>query len=161
MRSIERRTGSVALADDVTAAAFERAWRSLARVRDRDIGFRPWIFRIAVNELIDIQRARARRARREERHRSLEVAFNGVGEPGESNDTAGAGIPPDDLRAALATLSEAHQEVVTLRWFAELDPAEIAAALGITKGAVAVRTHRAMAALRSALDVDTAEEASR
>lgn len=161
VRSIERRTGSAALADDVTAAAFERAWRSLSDVRDRGVSFRPWLFRIAINELIDVQRAGARRTRREERH-GFDPATGGVHlDPHAVADVGVAGIPPDDLRAAIATLSAGHQEVVTLRWFADFEPAEIATALGISKGAVAVRTHRAIAALRQALGVDDTEGVTR
>ena len=57
VRSIQRRTGSAALADDVCATAFERAWGSLGDIADRNVGFRPWVFRVAMNELIDVRRA--------------------------------------------------------------------------------------------------------
>jgi len=146
------------VADDVAAAAFERAWRSLTDVHLREIEFRPWIFRIAVNELIDIQRATSRRLLREERHGRAVVASTTESDPGSVDDLAADRIPVEELRAALSSLSEGHQTVITLRWFADFEPTEIAAALGISKGAVAVRTHRAMAALRSALGVDTAAD---
>jgi RNA polymerase sigma-70 factor (ECF subfamily) len=114
-----------------------------------------------MNELIDVQRSSSRRSRREERHGHDAVASSTVDHPESSVEVVVEGIPVDDLRAAVTTLSTAHQEVITLRWFAEFEPAEIAAALGISTGAVAVRTHRAMTALRAALGVDTKEGAKR
>lgn len=143
LRTVERRCGSPALAEDVVAAAFEKAWRSLGDLRARGIAFRPWVFRLAVNELIDVQRSTGRRAERE-----LRVARrDGVTDVAET--------PDDELepvRRAMAALSEPHQEVLTMRFIAELTPAEIASALGIAKGTVAVRTHRATAALKRALE---------
>ncbi len=161
MRSIQRRTGSVTLADDVTAAAFERAWRSLDDVAERGIGFRPWVFRIAMNELIDVQRSASRRSQREARHGHGAVASSTLDHPESFADVGASGIPVEDVRNAINSLSNGHQEVISLRWFADLEPAEIAATLGISKGAVAVRTHRAMAALRAALGVETTEGAKR
>ncbi len=52
---------------------------------------------------------------------------------------------------ALALLSERHQEVITLRFLADLSTAETANALGITRTHVAVLSHRALGALRSAI----------
>ena len=52
---------------------------------------------------------------------------------------------------ALATLPDRHQEVISLRYLADLSPAETARALGIEKSHVAVRLHRAMTALRAAI----------
>ena len=142
LRTIERRCGSPALAEDVTAAAFEKAWRSLDDIRRRRIGFRPWVFRLAINGLIDAQRASGRRERREQ----LIAADPAVA----LRDPDPDGLEP--VRWALATLSEPYQEVLTMRYIAELTPAEIASALGVAKGTVAVRTHRATAALRRALE---------
>ncbi len=114
-----------------------------------------------MNELIDVQRASSRRSRREERHGRGAEASSTVDHPESSVEAEVDGIPVDDLRAAVTTLAAGHQEVITLRWFAEFEPAEIAAALGISTGAVAVRTHRAMTALRAALGVDAEEGAER
>ena len=89
------------------------------------------------------------------------MASTTVDHPESIIDAGVEDIPVEDVRIAIDTLSAGHQEVISLRWFADLEPAEIATTLGISKGAVAVRTHRAMAALRVALGVDTSEGARR
>ena len=154
----QRRTRSADIADDVVAVAFEKAWRSLGTLGaahgDR---FRPWIFRIAANEMASLYRAGSRRARRE--HLAAvrgEIAVEGhtntLDEHRPSAESPAAGSA---VLAALATLSDQHQEVISLRYLADLDPAETARALDLSKSHVAVRLHRAMAALRSALaDLD-------
>lgn len=53
---------------------------------------------------------------------------------------------------ALRTLPPRQREVVVLRFYADLTEAQIASAMGITKGAVKSHTSRAMAALRSYLE---------
>lgn len=145
LRFVERRSGSAALADDVVAVTFEKAWRQVCDIEARRIEFRPWLFRLAGNELIDQQRSTARRRRRESAVSSGDARLT------ESDTPLGSATEDDDLRAALSTLSGTHQQVIALRWFADLTPKEVAAALGVSTGTAAVRTHRALAALRRAI----------
>src|SRR5439155_21291381 len=55
-----RRLGSREAAEDVTSAAFERAWRAMPKFRPRDGGFPAWLLRIAANEVTDHVRREAR-----------------------------------------------------------------------------------------------------
>lgn len=150
IRYAERRCGSAAEADDVVAVTFERAWIRICELHQRNVPFRPWIFRIASNELIDVCRAGGRRRDREARVSQPEVVEANPVER-EAMGSEVNGIDLEALRTALTMLHGTHQEVISLRWFGDLDPAEVATALGISKGAVAVRNHRAIAALRTAL----------
>lgn len=54
--------------------------------------------------------------------------------------------------AALRGLPARQREVVVLRFYADMSEAQIAAAMGITRGAVKSHTSRALAALRSVLE---------
>ncbi len=54
--------------------------------------------------------------------------------------------------AALRSLPDRQREVVVLRFYGDLSEAQIATAMGITRGAVKSHTSRAMAALRSVLE---------
>ena len=56
---------------------------------------------------------------------------------------------------ALRGLPARQREAIVLRYYAELSEAEIAAAMGISRGAVKSHTSRGMAALRAALEHDT------
>jgi RNA polymerase sigma-70 factor (sigma-E family) len=54
--------------------------------------------------------------------------------------------------AALRELPERQREAIVLRYYADLSEAEIAAMMGISRGAVKSHTSRGMAALRAALE---------
>ncbi len=56
-----------------------------------------------------------------------------------------------DLHAALAKLSAEHQEVLVLREFEQQSYEEIAETLGVPRGTVESRLHRARAELREKL----------
>jgi RNA polymerase sigma-70 factor (sigma-E family) len=56
--------------------------------------------------------------------------------------------------AALRQLPERQREAVVLRFYADMSEAQIADAMGISRGAVKSHTSRAMAALRSVLEPD-------
>jgi RNA polymerase sigma-70 factor (sigma-E family) len=57
--------------------------------------------------------------------------------------------------AALRQLPERQREAVVLRYYADMSEAQIADAMGISRGAVKSHTSRAMAALRSVLEPDS------
>ena len=56
--------------------------------------------------------------------------------------------------AALRDLPDRQREAIVLRYYADLTEAEIAATMGISRGAVKSHTARGMIALRSALEQD-------
>jgi len=142
-----RRCGSREVAEDVTAATFEQALRSLDTFQWKGGGFGPWLFRIAANELVDHYRA-DERARG--RARALHLAV-----PADATDEdAGAGdwVLTDGLLAALAALNPRYQKAISLRYLSGLSHTEAAEALGTTKPVMAVTLHRALRALRRTLD---------
>ena len=56
--------------------------------------------------------------------------------------------------AALRTLPPRQREALVLKYYADLSEAQIAATMGISKGAVKSHTARAMASLRTALEME-------
>lgn len=54
----------------------------------------------------------------------------------------------------MGTLSEADREILTLHTWEDLDPADIATVLGVTRGSARVRLHRARRRLAWALGAD-------
>jgi RNA polymerase sigma-70 factor, ECF subfamily len=129
-------------AEDVAQEAFLAAVRALDRF-DSSRPFGPWLHRIVVNRAIDWARARALRR---------EV---GAGEAIEEVAAAERGDPaaplPDDVVAALASLSPDHRAVVVLRYVLEYTPGEIARMLELPRGTVNSRLRRGLDALQGAV----------
>ncbi len=104
--------------------------------------FGPWMRAIARNAVIDAQRARNVRARRE-------ISFEGREWAGESEDPVeGLGELSPDMSRALAELPRAQREAVELLHIHQLSVAAAADHLGISRGALRVRAHRGYKALR-------------
>ncbi len=90
------------------------------------------------------------------RHRGVEERYRQPGPPEPSGPEERAVQAAQDARvmAALRTLSRRQQEVLVLRYFADLSEHEIATTLGMSRGAVKSHAHRGLAALRQALADD-------
>jgi len=64
-------------------------------------------------------------------------------------------IEHDAVIAALARLPQRQREVLVLRYYGDLSEADIATAMGISRGAVKSHASRGMAALRTTLETDS------
>ncbi len=67
----------------------------------------------------------------------------------------------DEVVAALRKLPERQREAIVLRYYLDLSEAEIAATMGISRGAVKSHTARGMAALRALLEQSDGGEAGK
>jgi RNA polymerase sigma-70 factor (ECF subfamily) len=133
-----RRAQALADAEDVTAETFTIAWRKLDAVPADPL---PWLYAVARRVLANHRRGRGRR----ERLAAL-LRVDDVPTPlraGEDHD--------GPTFAALASLRPADQEVLRLVAWENLGNNEIAAVLGVTPNAVAIRLHRARARFADAL----------
>jgi RNA polymerase sigma-70 factor (sigma-E family) len=90
------------------------------------------------------------------RHRGVEERHRQPGPPEPSGPEERAVQSTEDARvlAALHGLSRRQQEVLVLRYYADLSEHDIATTLGMTRGAVKSHAHRGLAALRQALARD-------
>jgi RNA polymerase sigma factor (sigma-70 family) len=57
--------------------------------------------------------------------------------------------------SALRTLPPRQREALVLKYYADLSEAQIATAMGISRGAVKSHTARAMTSLRAVLEIET------
>jgi RNA polymerase sigma-70 factor, ECF subfamily len=132
-------TGDPAAADDLLQDAFERAFRGLESFNGRS-SFRTWLSRIVVNRAVDV-------ARREQRLVPLEPAQL---EPRGAEDR-----PADDAGVvdAVLRLPLERRIVVVLRYWGGFTPPEVAEILALPLGTVHSRLARALAELRSRLEV--------
>ena len=132
-------TGSVESASDVVQEAFARALRDQGGFRGEG-SLEAWVWRIVVNEARKRAGARSRRT------------------PTPDEELASGNGRPDadaEVRAAVAALPERQRLAVFLRYYADLDYAAIASALGIETGTVAATLHAAHRKLQSILKEPT------
>jgi RNA polymerase sigma-70 factor (sigma-E family) len=87
------------------------------------------------------------------RHRGVAERHRQPGPPAPQGPEEMAVRATEDAEviAALRTLSRRQQEVLVLRYYADLSEHDIARTLGMTRGAVKSHAHRGLAALRKAL----------
>lgn len=149
---ILRRCGSKELAEDLTAITFERALVGIDGFKWRRGGIAPWLFRIASNQLTDHYRRTARRSG-DRGQRAIDRLHDRV--VVDEFDNLDADHDAALLRAALDNLNPRYQRALALRYLAELDQAEAAAAMGLAKPAFAVLLHRATAALQRELETES------
>jgi RNA polymerase sigma-70 factor, ECF subfamily len=129
-------------AEDVTAQAFERAYRKRRSYRPARGSMDAWLFGIARNAALDELRKRKRRA-------VLEV---------DPEDTGG--VPPEDqaelavrrevVRTALASLDGQERDLIALKFAGGLSNGEIARVLRMSESNVGTRLHRTITKLREA-----------
>jgi RNA polymerase sigma-70 factor (sigma-E family) len=135
----------IASAEEVVQDSFVAMHAGLHRLRDND------------KALSYLRAAVVNRSRSVLRHRVV-VDRNAVKPPPDmpsAEQGALTLIERSSVVAALRGLPDRQREVVVLRYYADLSEAQIAAAMGITRGAVKSHASRAMAALRSVLERDT------
>ena len=133
-----------AAAEEVTATAFERAFRKRSRFDSSRGEPRAWLFGIARNAALDELRRRGRQA--ELAAEPADLASAPAHESAEASERRLA------LTAALSGLEPRERELVALKFFAGLSNSEIAAVVGISESNAGTRLHRAVTKLREACD---------
>jgi RNA polymerase sigma factor (sigma-70 family) len=134
-----------AAAEDVTALAFERAYRrrrSFDRARGDE---RAWLFGIARNAALD-------ELRRRRRHATLAVDPEdpAAADAFAAEDASEGVLRRTVVRAALDRLPPRERELVALKFHAGLTNAEIARVLGISASNAGTLLHRTIAKLGKA-----------
>ena len=137
--------GDRSAAEDVTASAFERAYRRQRTYKAARGSERAWLFGIAGNAALDELRRRKRSAALTADPADVDAA------PAE--DAADAALRRAALRAAVATLPPRERELIALKFHAGLDNAELAPVIGVSVSNAGTQLHRAMTKLREACHV--------
>jgi len=135
-----------AAAEDVTAIAFERAYRR-RRTFDRHRGDqRGWLFGIARNAALDELRRRRRAA-------TLVVDPEDVSDDElADHDEEDHAVRRAEVREALAALAPRERELIALKFHAGLTNAELASVLGVSESNAGTMLHRAVQKLRRAVN---------
>jgi RNA polymerase sigma-70 factor (ECF subfamily) len=127
-----RMLGDHADASDAAQTAFVRAYEKLGTY-DRSHKFFSWLYRILLNECLNMRRSR----RRLERIDPTAAAADNPHEAAQAAETRAK------VQAALVQLPKAYREVVVLRHFAGLSYQEMAETLAIPEKTVKSRLYTA------------------
>jgi RNA polymerase sigma factor (sigma-70 family) len=129
-------------AEDVTAQAFERAYRKRRSYRAARGSMDAWVFGIARNAALDELRKRKRRAK-------LDSDPEDTGAPAPEDEAEWA-LRRETVRAALASLDGQERDLIALKFAGGLSNGEIARVLRTSESNVGTRLHRTITKLREA-----------
>lgn len=142
-----------ARAEDATQEALVAAWQRLAGLRDPD-RFEAWLHRLLVHSCY-------REAGRVKRRRTFEVQVDPLAMPEASPATADKGFDlatelagRDQLERGFRRLDLDQRAVLVMHYYLGFSLDEAAVALAVPPGTVRSRLHRAIAAMRAALEAD-------
>ena len=142
------RLKNAADADDVTSITFMKMNENLDRYDPSKAAFSTWLFRIAVNAIVD-------HTRKSNRHQESEWdEFFDPAAPTQVEPEAQVLVAENnqELLKALNKLNDREKQIVELKFFSECDSKTIAEILSMTESNVRVTLHRALAKLKKALD---------
>lgn len=135
------RTGDDALAEDLTAGTFEKAWRAREDYR-RDLGaFSTWLITIACNLATD-----------ELRHHRDEIPLDNLHHNAALDNTEQTVARREELshlNSLLAELPDRERELLAYKYGAELTNRDIARQTGLSESNVGTTLHRVVAKLRA------------
>ena len=139
------RVGDDALAEDLTAETFEKAWRNRSRYRRDLAAFSTWLFTIARRVAIDhYRRQRAHVPLTDNALLAVDEALEELAQEREDHAR---------LAVLLARLPDRDRELIALRYGAGLTNRAIAGLTGLTETNVGVILHRAVHGLRDQWEV--------
>lgn len=138
------RVGDGAVAEDLTATTFEKAWRARARYRSDVAAFSTWLFSIARNVAADHFRRRHDEAPLDEA--MVDARERGPEAIVEQRDAFAR------LSALLAALPARERDVLALKYGADLTNRAIAEVTDLSESNVGTLAARAVQKLREAWD---------
>ncbi len=142
-RYIQYRVNSMQLTEDLTSTTFEKALVNFSRYSSDKAKFSTWIFSIARNVVIDHYRASQRK-----QTAPLEEAGEVASKDLSPEEELFQGEELARLQGYLAQLQQDEQEIIRLKFVAELNNRQIAKMLGLSESNVGTRLYRAVRKLR-------------
>jgi len=134
------RVGDQSLAEDLTMEVFVKAIEAIDTYNYRGVPFSAWLYRIGSNLVVD-------HFRRQPARPALSLEEKLVSGDNASADKLELEFGHQELRQALAELTDDQQQVIILKFVDGLSNYEVAQVLGKTEGAVKSLQHRALASL--------------
>ncbi|MDX1600786.1 MAG: sigma-70 family RNA polymerase sigma factor [Anaerolineales bacterium] len=147
-RFIAYRVGNDPTAEDLTSEVFMKAWDALDDYEPTGAPFGAWLFRIARNTVIDHHRTKKEQV---ELEKVAPILEDPQADP--QGDVLGE-LELERLKAAMSQLTEAQQEVLTLKFIEGLSTRETAEVLGKKQGAIRALQMRGLHALADLLGIE-------
>ena len=149
-RYLALKIGNRTEAEDLTQQVFLKVVRSINSFNWKGPPFSAWLFRIAHNQMVDY-------LRKEKKRLSLPLNESIVSRD-DPQQTAETNLAIEQMLEATKRLTEAQQEVISLRFSADLSTSEVARIMGRSEGAIKALQHSAIIALRKVLQVEQTVE---
>ena len=143
VRSFACRRVGIDLAQEIVADTFLVAWRRIDDIPETPV---PWLYRVALFEIANLQRRIAKAARLHYALVKSQSVFGPEDAPGEYSDLARV------VGRAFTSLTQRDQEILRLAAWEQLSNAEGAAVLQCSVSAYRMRLHRARIRLASKSD---------
>lgn len=141
------RCGNLQDAEDLASEVFLRMVEAIGRFEWREnIGFAAWLFRIAHNQVVSHYRRRGG---------TVPLPEEGQGEPADQTDLqllAEVHLAASEIYRVAQRLPRAQQEVIQLRFAADLSLADTARILKKKENNIKQLQHKAVARMRQLLD---------
>jgi RNA polymerase sigma-70 factor (ECF subfamily) len=143
---------------DIVQSVCREVLQATGRFEYRGDGpFRSWLFRTALNKILERTRALTQQKRDVRRETAVEsgIDYGGLAGSGPTaSQVAAAGELSERMERAFDALPEDYREVIALSRVVGLSHAEIAEQLGRSEGAVRMLLSRALVAYIEALDTE-------
>lgn len=139
-------------AEDITEIVFLKAFEAIGGYDRRGLPFSAWLFRIARNAVID-------HARKDKRAPDVveDIEVHLDSDPVLIDELVASRIEGEDVREAVAMLTEDQSAVIACRFFFDMDIRSTARTLGKNEGAIKALQHRAMRNLARMLEEMSAD----
>ena len=149
-RYVASKVGRGMEAEDLSEQVFIKAIQSLSNFKWQDKPILAWLLSIAHNLVVDHWRKRAT----QERFLASQNPTSSEAHEDDPERLTERKLQMEDVRYSMSRLTPAQQEVISLRFAAELSLEETGQAMKRSIGAVKALQHSALAALRKALKED-------
>jgi RNA polymerase sigma factor (sigma-70 family) len=129
--------------EDLTSMVFEKTLTNFTKYSREKSAFSTWIFTIARNTIIDYYRTESKR-----KHLDLDAAKDVPSTEASPEEQFEQESEKDHLLTCLSKLNDQDQEIIRLKFGAELNNRQISKMLNLSESNVGVRLFRAVKKLR-------------
>lgn len=133
-------------AEDITQQVFIKALNSICSYQCKGVPFSAWLFRIAHNQVVDHFRRQSKRS-------TVQIDGLPLAARDDPEKLVECRLETERVTEAAKNLTDAQQEVISLRFASQLSIAEVAKVMGKSEGAIKALQHSAIMSLRKVLVV--------